>query len=67
MDSASRRAEVRKLWFQRFPDESQRTGNQVLLFHMWLQEHHPELLPRVKGGADTYQALKSDLHGFWKD
>ena len=67
MDDASRRAEVRKLWYQQYTEDSQRTGNNVLKFYMWLQEHRPDLVPKTKGGADTYQAFKSELHGHWSD
>lgn len=67
VDNAKRRAELRRLWFEQFPDEAKRTGNQVLQFAMWLQTNRPDLLPKVKGGADPYQSVKSDLHGFWAD
>jgi hypothetical protein len=67
MDDASRRAEVRKLRYQQYTEDLQRTGNNVLKFYMWLQEHRPDVVPKTKGGADPYQALKSELHGHWSD
>ena len=66
-DNANRRAELRKLWFEQFPDEAKRTGNQLLQFTMWLQANRPDLLPKVKGSVDPYQSVKSDLHGHWAD
>jgi hypothetical protein len=56
---AVRHARVRQLWEARSPKE--RTATDVVIFHGWLQEHFPELLPRGKG--DSYQHLKVDLQG----
>ena len=58
-----RRRELRVLWFAR--PEGKQTGNDVLAFHGWLELNCPELLNR-KGG-DSFQNLKSELHGLWKD
>jgi hypothetical protein len=52
------------MWLAR-PDDK-RTGNDVLIFHGWLEQHAAELLKR-KSGRDSYQQLKSDLHGLWSD
>jgi hypothetical protein len=59
---ALRVARVRQLFGVRSPKE--RTENGVLLFFGWLQQHHPELLPKGKQG-DPYQHLKSDLKGLY--
>lgn len=64
MTDADRRREIRTLWLTR-PDK-QRTGNDVLIFHAWLEQNRSELLRRI-GGGDSYQQLKSDLHGLWTD
>ena len=55
---------VRQLWLERYV-EDQRTGDNVLAFHGWLEQNRPELLKR--GVGDSYQRLKSDLRGLWKD
>ncbi len=59
MKDDSRRAQILLLWQQR-PTEK-RTGNDLLVFHGELLEHHPELLNRRQG--DSYQQLKVDLSG----
>lgn len=46
------------LWIGRSTD--QRTGNHVLVFYGWLQQHHPELVPR-EGQGDPYQHLQAEL------
>jgi hypothetical protein len=55
---------VRELWQERYP-EGERTGHHVLLFNGWLEQNRPELLNRRHG--DSYQQLKSDLNGLWRD
>ena len=67
MDEANRRAEVRKLWYQHYPEDAARTGNNVFKFYFWLQHEKPHLVPKTKHGADPFQALKSDLHGHFTD
>ena len=59
---AVRRVRVRQL-FQARPFEQQ-TETAALLFYRWLEQHHPELLPRGQG--DPYQHLKVDLEGLYK-
>lgn len=59
---AVRRDHVRKLFKARLFQD--RTENGVLLFHQWLQQHHPELLP--KGLGDVYEQLKVDLSGLYE-
>jgi len=55
---------VRQLWLERYK-EGDRTGWNVMAFHRWLELNRSELLRR-KGG-DSYQQLKSDLNGLWRD
>jgi hypothetical protein len=59
MKDAERRALLLPLWLQRPPDK--RTGNDLLIFHAWLEQNRPELLARGRG--DPYQYLKVDLRG----
>jgi hypothetical protein len=66
MEEANRRAELRKVFYQRYPEDA-RTGTTVLKFFIYLQAERPHLLPKTKRGADPYQALKSDLHGHFTD
>jgi hypothetical protein len=61
-NEALRRMRVRQLWQAREPEL--RTEDHILIFHGWLEQHHPELLPRGQG--DAYQALKVDLSGLYK-
>jgi hypothetical protein len=61
---AVRVAQVRRLWQALYPPR-ERIFTKVLVFYGWLQEHRPELLPRVKG--DPYQRLKVDLKGLIRD
>jgi|HubBroStandDraft_4_1064222.scaffolds.fasta_scaffold193527_1 hypothetical protein len=42
-----------------------RTAVDILDFYKWLDQRHPELLPKRKG--DPYQHLKVDLAGLVKD
>jgi hypothetical protein len=58
---ALRRARVRQLW-EAHPSEH--TEHNILVFHGWLRQHHPELLP--KGQGDAFQSLKVDLSGLYK-
>jgi hypothetical protein len=51
---AVRRARVRQLFTARHPEKV--TEDDVLLFFRWLQQHHPEILPKGKHG-DPYQAF----------
>ena len=67
MEEANRRAELRKLFYQRYPEDANRTGTAVFKFFMYLQAERPHLLPKTKHGADPYQALKSDMHGHFTD
>jgi hypothetical protein len=60
----ARRAEVRRLFVKQFPTE-ERAGNDVLKFYGWLQQYHAGLLP--KEASDSYQSLKVDLSGLYKD
>ena len=55
---------VRQLWLERYP-EGERTGHHVLLFNRWLEQNRPELLNRRYG--NSYQHLKSDLRGLWRN
>ena len=55
---------VRQLWQERYV-EAERTGDNVFAFHGWLLQNRPELLSRKPG--DSYQHLKTDLNGLWKD
>ena len=57
---AERRERLLPLWLQRPPD--QRTGNDVLKFYFYLQEHYYYLLST--GHGDSYQQLKGDLRGY---
>jgi hypothetical protein len=59
---AVRRERVRQL-FQARP-AAEHTETTVLLFYGWLQQHHPELLPKRRG--DVYKHLKVDLSGLYK-
>jgi hypothetical protein len=43
---------------------SEQTETAALLFYRWLEQHHPELLPRGQG--DPYQHLRVDLEGLYK-
>ena len=61
---ADRRREIRTLWLAR--PEDKRGGNDVLVFHGWLEQQCPDLLQRT-GGGDSFQQLRSDLHGLWND
>ena len=58
----ARRTQVRQLFAAR-PFE-QRTETGILLFHNWLRQHRPDLLPKEPG--DAYQSLKVDLSGLYK-
>lgn len=58
---AVRRARVRQLFESGLYE---RTEIGIFKFHGWLQDHHPELLPKRSG--DPYQHLKSDLSGLYK-
>jgi len=60
-----RRRRVRQLWQERYA-EDQRWGFNVLDFHLWLEQNHPELLHQGHGDL-AYQHLKSDLDGLWRD
>ena len=55
---------VRQLWQERYK-EAERTGWNVMGFHRWLELNRSELLNRKHG--DSYQQLKSDLRGLWRD
>jgi hypothetical protein len=55
---AVRRARVRQLFTARHPKEV--TEDDVFLFFRWLQQHHPEMLPKGNHG-DPYQDLRADL------
>jgi hypothetical protein len=55
---------VCQLWLERYP-EDQRTGNHVFAFHGWLLQNRSYLLNGKHG--DSYQRLKSDLDGLWRD
>ncbi len=57
-----RRARVRQLWDAQPPELH--TEHNILIFHGWLRQHHPELLP--KGQGDPFQSLKVDLSGLYK-
>lgn len=67
MDEANRRAEVRKVWYQRYPAEADRTGNNVYKFHFWLVHEKPHLVPKAKNGVDSYQLLQAELNGHFRD
>jgi hypothetical protein len=60
-----RRRTVRQLW-QELYTEDERTGRNVLAFHLWLEQNRPELL-HLGHGDLAYQHLKSDLDGLWRD
>lgn len=49
VDNANRRAKLRKLWFEQFPDEAERTGNQVLQFTMWAPSESAGLVAEGQG------------------
>jgi hypothetical protein len=53
---------VRQLFLAR---SAPRIANQVLIFYGWLEQNHPELLPKKQG--DPYQHLKVNLHGLYED
>jgi hypothetical protein len=63
---AVRRGRVRSLFAAHNAGTSP-NGDDVLVFFGWLQQHHPELLPKVKKGDSPCQQLKVDLHGFYRD
>jgi hypothetical protein len=56
------RVRVRQLWEGR-PSELHTELN-ISIFHGWLRQHHPELLPKAQG--DPLQSLKVDLSGLCK-
>jgi len=58
---ALRRAIVRQLYEARPSREHTEAG--IFLFHRWLANRYPELLPRRKG--DSYEHLKVDLKGLY--
>ncbi len=58
---AVRRVRVRQLFLAR-PFEQTETA--ALLFYRWLEQHHPELLPR--GKVTRIQHLRVDLEGLYK-
>ena len=64
MKEADRIAQVRQLWLERRPNENA-TGNDAFAFHGWLLQNRDDLLNH-KGG-DSWQHLKSDLCGLFKD
>ena len=66
MKQADRISEVRQLFVQRYP-EKERTGNAVLAFHGWLMQNRWDLLDHGGEGDHSYQHLKSDLDGLFKD
>jgi hypothetical protein len=55
---AVRRFRIRQLFTARHPENA--VEEDVFLFFRWLQQHHPEMLPKGKHG-DPYQALRADL------
>ena len=55
---AVRRARVRQLFTAHHPEKA--TEDDVFLFFRWLQQHHPEMLPKGTHG-DPYQELRADL------
>ena len=59
MTDADRKSQLIKVWLDR--PEEERTDTGILLFYLWLEEHHPELL--VPGHGYPYQHLKVDLTG----
>jgi hypothetical protein len=59
-----RRARVRQLFIARHPENA--TENDVFLSFGWLQQHHPNLLPKGKHG-DPYQHLRVNLEGLYHD
>lgn len=62
---APRRARVRQLFMAgRNPEEA--TEDEVFLFFRWLQQRHPEMLPKRNHG-DSYQDLRADLDGLYED
>lgn len=61
---AVRVARVRQLFLALPTEEHSETG--VLLFFHWLEQHHPELLPKTKPG-DPYRHLKADLQGLYRE
>jgi len=58
---ALRRGVVRQLYEARPSRERAEAG--IFLFHMWLADRYPELLPR--GKDDPYEHLKADLKGLY--
>jgi len=58
-----KRAKLRELWLDRYP-ENRRSANNVMIFFGWLEKNWPELLSTE---GDPYQHLKADLSGLWKD
>jgi len=58
---ALRRAVVRQLFEARPSREHTEAG--IFLFHRWLADRYPELLPR--GKDDPYEHLKVDLKGLY--
>ena len=61
---AVRRARLRQLFTARLPAKT--TGDDVFLFFKWLQQHHPEMLPKGKHG-DPYLDLRAYLDGLYQD
>ena len=61
---APRRTRVRQLFTARHPEEA--TEDEVFLFFRWLQQRHPEMLPKRNHG-DSYQDLRADLDGLYED
>jgi hypothetical protein len=57
-DEAVRRARIDQLFTARHPGGA--TEDHVSLFFRWLQQHHPEMLPKGNH-ADPYQELRADL------
>jgi hypothetical protein len=55
---------VRQLFTARQPKEA--TEHDVFLFFKWLQQHHPEILPKAKHG-DPYQELRADSDGLFQE
>ena len=59
-----RMARVRQLFLALPMEERSETG--VLLFFRWLEQHHPELIPKDKPG-DPFRHLKADLQGLYQE
>jgi succinate dehydrogenase flavin-adding protein (antitoxin of CptAB toxin-antitoxin module) len=67
MKQEDAKRKIRLLWAER--ERGTRTNLDVVAFHEFLKQHHPELLEfkRRSKGVDTYQQVKIWLSGYTED